>query len=237
MCSEDANSTFFLPGAAAAARHACRAAAPASRPLWNALHFPRSALPPPTGSAEEEPAWPICGAWRVFRRRHLPPDPTLWQNKLEGERRCRPADSASMGRACLHRRSGSGRGSVGSRRVGALAQPRDAPPPGTGELPQAASPRGATYIPGVGFRFVPPAGPRVYGYYYGPGVYGHYDDRESQALPSRLSRPPGQLRLARRALRPPLALTTGARGERRLTRRPWPRRCQGASSCFMPCTW
>ena len=53
-------------------------------------------------------------------------------------------------------------------------------PPGVGEVPQAASPTGATYIPGVGFRFVPPLGPRVYGYYYGPRVYGYYDDREAR---------------------------------------------------------
>ena len=66
---------------------------------------------------------------------------------------------------------------------GALAQtsiPRDAPPPDVGEIPRAASPTGATYIPGVGFRFVPPLGPRVYGWYYGPRVYGWSDDRESR---------------------------------------------------------
>ena len=40
--------------------------------------------------------------------------------------------------------------------------------------PQAASPYGATYIPGVGFRYVAPGGPRVYGYYAGPRVYGAY---------------------------------------------------------------
>ena len=61
-----------------------------------------------------------------------------------------------------------------------VSQPRDAPQPETGEVPQVASPRGATYIPGVGFRFVPPLGPRVYGYYYGPRVYGWYDDRETR---------------------------------------------------------
>jgi hypothetical protein len=37
--------------------------------------------------------------------------------------------------------------------------------------PQAASPYGATYIPGVGFRYVAPGSPRVYGYYAGPRVY------------------------------------------------------------------
>jgi hypothetical protein len=40
--------------------------------------------------------------------------------------------------------------------------------------PQAASPYGATYIPGVGFRYVVPGGPRVYGYRaYGPRVHGY----------------------------------------------------------------
>lgn len=57
-----------------------------------------------------------------------------------------------------------------------LAQPRDAPPPGTGDLPGAASPDGARYIPGIGFRFVPPPG---YVYGYRARVYGYYADRES----------------------------------------------------------
>jgi hypothetical protein len=60
------------------------------------------------------------------------------------------------------------------------APPRDAPPPGTGEVPRAASAAGTVYIPGVGFRFVTPPGARVYGWYYGPRVYGWYDDRESR---------------------------------------------------------
>jgi hypothetical protein len=63
--------------------------------------------------------------------------------------------------------------------VGVVAdvdQPRDAPPVGVGEVPQSASPAGARYIPGVGYRFVSPPGPRVYGYYAGPRVYGWYDD-------------------------------------------------------------
>jgi hypothetical protein len=55
-----------------------------------------------------------------------------------------------------------------------FAQPRDAPPPGTGAVPQAASPAGAVYIPGVGFRYVTPLGARVYGWYYGPRMrYQH----------------------------------------------------------------
>jgi hypothetical protein len=57
----------------------------------------------------------------------------------------------------------------------ASAQPRDAPPPG-GEQPDAASPAGARYIPGVGFRFVPPPN---YVYGYRTRVYGYYADRES----------------------------------------------------------
>jgi len=59
-------------------------------------------------------------------------------------------------------------------------QPRDAPPPGTGAVPQAASAAGAVYIPGVGFRFATPFGARVYGWYYAPRVYGWYDDREGR---------------------------------------------------------
>jgi len=42
------------------------------------------------------------------------------------------------------------------------------------EAPRSASPYGATYIPGVGFRYVAPGGARVYGYRaYGPRVYGY----------------------------------------------------------------
>jgi|GEM_PF-5318056 len=48
------------------------------------------------------------------------------------------------------------------------------------EPPEAASPAGAAYIPGVGFRFVTPGGARVLGYRaYAPRVYGYYADRES----------------------------------------------------------
>jgi hypothetical protein len=57
--------------------------------------------------------------------------------------------------------------------------PRDAPPEGLDVPPRAASPAGARYIPGVGFRLVPPPGTRVYGYYAAPRVYGYYADRES----------------------------------------------------------
>jgi hypothetical protein len=48
--------------------------------------------------------------------------------------------------------------------------------PPIGDIPPAtaASPYGARYIPGVGFRYVYPGGPRVYGYtsYYGR-AYGY----------------------------------------------------------------
>jgi hypothetical protein len=89
------------------------------------------------------------------------------------------SSSATIGRTILFAALAAGAGLLAAS-PGASAQPRDAPPAETGEVPQAASPRGATYIPGVGFRFVPPLGPRVYGYYYGPRVYGWYDDREAR---------------------------------------------------------
>ncbi len=44
--------------------------------------------------------------------------------------------------------------------------------PGSEEAPEAASPSGATYIPGVGFRYIAPGTP-VYGYRaYVPRAYG-----------------------------------------------------------------
>ena len=89
---------------------------------------------------------------------------------------------ASIGRAMLIPALAAGAGLLVAS-AGASAQvsvPRDAPPPGVGEVPQAAGPRGTVYIPGVGFRFVAPL-PRVYGYYAtGPRVYGYYDDRETR---------------------------------------------------------
>jgi hypothetical protein len=57
-------------------------------------------------------------------------------------------------------------------------QPRDRPPEGLDVPPRAASPSGARYIPGVGFRFVPPIG-GFYGYYRAPRVLGYYADRET----------------------------------------------------------
>jgi hypothetical protein len=38
-----------------------------------------------------------------------------------------------------------------------------------GPKPQAARPYGATYIPGIGFRYIAPGGPRVYSYYRARG--------------------------------------------------------------------
>ena len=51
-----------------------------------------------------------------------------------------------------------------------------------GSAPQSASPYGATYVPGVGFRYLAPGSARVYAYRaYGPRVYGyrrgHRDER------------------------------------------------------------
>ena len=63
--------------------------------------------------------------------------------------------------------------------AGASAQqpPPNVPPVVGAEQPlDAASPSGAVYIPGVGFRYVVPGGARVYGYgytAYGPRVYGY----------------------------------------------------------------
>ena len=90
--------------------------------------------------------------------------------------------SATMGRAILIAALAAGAGLFGVA-AGASAQvtqPRDAPPVDTGEVPRAASPNGAVYIPGVGFRYVAPL-PRVYGYYAaGPQVYGYSDSREAR---------------------------------------------------------
>jgi hypothetical protein len=52
--------------------------------------------------------------------------------------------------------------------------------PGSAE---SASPYGATYIPGVGFRYVAPGGARVYGYRaYGPRVYGYRRYRDERCF-------------------------------------------------------
>jgi hypothetical protein len=83
-------------------------------------------------------------------------------------------------RTCLAALATAGLMATATGALAQVAQPRDAPPVGVGEVPRAASPAGARYIPGVGYRFVTPPGPRVYGYYAGPRVYGWYDDRESR---------------------------------------------------------
>jgi hypothetical protein len=41
-------------------------------------------------------------------------------------------------------------------------------------VPRAAAPYGARYIPGVGFRYVAPGGPVVYGYYRAARGYRSY---------------------------------------------------------------
>ena len=56
--------------------------------------------------------------------------------------------------------------------TGAAAQASkayDFAPSTDGPTPQAARPYGATYIPGVGFRYIAPGGPRVYSYYRARG--------------------------------------------------------------------
>jgi hypothetical protein len=53
-------------------------------------------------------------------------------------------------------------------------QPNIPPLVGVEPPPKSASPNGAAYIPGVGFRYVVPGGAKVYGYTaYGPRVYGY----------------------------------------------------------------
>jgi hypothetical protein len=85
----------------------------------------------------------------------------------------------SMGRSIAVAVLAAGMGLLAAH-VGALAQqtPQPYAPPlvGAEPPPQAASPDGAVYIPGVGFRYVAPGGPRVYGWAYGyrAPVYGYY---------------------------------------------------------------
>ena len=62
--------------------------------------------------------------------------------------------------------------------AGASAQTPEAnvqPLLGVEPPPRAASPSGAVYIPGVGFRFIAPGSPRVYGWAsgYRAPVYGY----------------------------------------------------------------
>jgi hypothetical protein len=70
-----------------------------------------------------------------------------------------------MGRSILAAILAAGVGLLAAQ-TGASAQtplPYGTALPGSEEAPEAASARGATYIPGVGFRYVAP-GSRVYGY-------------------------------------------------------------------------
>ena len=84
---------------------------------------------------------------------------------------------AAVGRAILAGLAlGTGLLAAAAGASAQVVQPRDGPPTGTGEVPDAAGPAGARYIPGVGFRFVTPPG---YVYAYRPRVYGYYADRES----------------------------------------------------------
>ena len=95
----------------------------------------------------------------------------------------------------------------------------------------AAPVYGATYIPGVGFRYVAPGGLRVYGWTcaYGPRVYGYrpgiavvYRDERCFWLCGRLQVAPALIGLSASAASQPASLTT---------------EMSGASSFFMPCTW
>jgi hypothetical protein len=59
------------------------------------------------------------------------------------------------------------------------------PPTAEPDAAEAASPAGAVYIPGVGFRYVVP-GTRVYGWTgYGPRVYGYRARAERRACRDR----------------------------------------------------
>jgi hypothetical protein len=79
-----------------------------------------------------------------------------------------------MGRPILVALLAAGIGLFGAH-VGALAQqtPQPFAPPlvGAEPEPEAASPNGAVYIPGVGFRYLVPGGARLYG--YRAPVYGY----------------------------------------------------------------
>ena len=82
-----------------------------------------------------------------------------------------------MGRSILVAALAAGLGLVGLA-AGATAQqtPQPFAPPVVGADPllQAASPAGATYIPGVGFRYLAAGGPKVYGWTgYRTRVHGY----------------------------------------------------------------
>ena len=79
-----------------------------------------------------------------------------------------------MGRSILAAALAAGAGLLGA--AGASAQTTQqlyaTALPSRGEAPEAADPSGATYIPGVGFRYVVP-GARVYGYRAYAPAYGY----------------------------------------------------------------
>lgn len=82
-----------------------------------------------------------------------------------------------MGRSILVAALAAGLGLLGLQCGASAQQSREtfAPVVGVGEAPDAASPGGAVYIPGVGFRYLAAGGPRVYGWTYGyrTRVYGY----------------------------------------------------------------
>src|SRR5262245_39949023 len=176
MSSEDANSGFFLFGAAPLLGAALDTDVPASAranstAIAKRMTFPRRPLPPGAG---EEPRVAIL--WRMAR--HLPSAPSAQASFMaKPQAGPRPVEQeCPMRRAILTAAVAAGAafiGSVGGAGAQVTQQPRDAPPPGTGEVPRAASPAGAVYIPGVGFRYVTPLGARVYGWYYAP-TYRRY---------------------------------------------------------------
>src|SRR5262249_21139695 len=139
--------------------------------------FPRRPLPPGAG---EEPRVAIL--WRMARHLRSPPSAEApFMAEPRGDRDL-SSRGCPMRRAILTAVAAAAAllGIAGGAGAQVTQQPRDAPPPGTGEVPRAASPAGAVYIPGVGFRYVTPLGARVYGWYYAPRVYGWYDDRTSR---------------------------------------------------------
>jgi hypothetical protein len=89
------------------------------------------------------------------------------------------ACAAGLGLLCLH--------------TTASAQPNResfAPVHGVDELANSASPAGAVYIPGVGFRYLAAGGPRVYGwtgyrYGYAAKVHGYRQRARARACRDR----------------------------------------------------
>jgi hypothetical protein len=90
----------------------------------------------------------------------------------------KPLEDSSMGRTALVALIAAG-AALATGSAASVAQQSSQPvlPPIVGGEPpaEAASPRGTVYIPGVGFRFIAPGGPRVYGWVsgYRAPVYGY----------------------------------------------------------------